>query len=128
MCQGARSCFIILGLRPATVNRPVDLDCYAELRAVEVHDEPADHMLPAELEAQTSPIAKQIPSCGFRCRRLAAVDFRQRDFQRTLPHLTPPNTLTMVVLVVAIPVPASIGYDPFSAHGRRNRPPSPRTL
>jgi len=56
--QGERSRFVIIGLRPVIVNRPVDLDCQAELSAEEVNDEPADYVLPAELEAETSAIAQ----------------------------------------------------------------------
>lgn len=49
----------------AVVDGAVDFQGQAELGAVEVHDEAADDVLPAELEAQAAAIAKQPPGDSF---------------------------------------------------------------
>src|SRR5437763_1237190 len=71
------------------MHRTVDFDCQVQLRTVEVHNEPVDHMLPAELEAQTSPVPQERPGSCFCWRRLTAVGLRERDLQRPLSHFVP---------------------------------------
>ena len=55
-----REC-VVPGLGRGAVRAAVKLELQAQLGAVGIHDEPAPHVLPAELEAQQTPIAEQSP-------------------------------------------------------------------
>ena len=53
----------VIGLSSSSVvHTPLELDNEAFARAVKVHDEPVQHVLPAELQPEYPPIAQQRPS------------------------------------------------------------------
>ena len=56
--QPSRSGFVVRCLGGSIMNSPVDLKYEAQLRAVEVHDECADGVLPAELESENSTVSQ----------------------------------------------------------------------